>query len=189
MDSNSKVHRLCTPAFPPSVLDFFPAFLFLSVLVQELFVLHCFSPAFPLSLLLYLIPLHLDQLWYDLNLAPACKWKEKNMMSCVSNVIPVTTLPARECANPAVPSNGGSVPREDVAAPGHDPDGQTQPAEPWKQPPSDHLTIIIISLSHCQLHVAGTYERSYYSALLGFTLGLIVYLLFDQLMLYVLYTG
>lgn len=90
-------------------------------------------------------------------------------MSCVSNIIVVTTLPARECANPAVPSNGGSLPREDMAAPGDDPNGQTQPAESQKQPPSDHLTIIIISLSHCQLHVAGTSEISYYSALLGFT--------------------
>lgn len=88
----------------------------------------------------------------------------------VSNI----TSSAREWANPAVPSNGWSVPREDAVAPGDDPDGQTQPAEPRKQAPSDHLTIIIISLSHCQLHVAGTSERSYYSALLGFTRSLIV---------------
>lgn len=97
------------------------------------------------------------------------KKKPKKKVSCVSSIILVTTLHAGE-GNPAVPSNGGSMPREDVAAPADDPDGQTQPAEPWKQPPSDHLTIIIISLSHCQLHVAGTSERSYYSALLGFTL-------------------
>lgn len=68
-------------------------------------------------------------------------------------MILVTTLPARRCTDPAVPSNGGSVPGEDQAAPGDDPDGQTQPAESRKQPPSDG---IIISLSHCQLHVAGT---------------------------------
>lgn len=51
--------------------------------------------------------------------------------------------------NPAVPSDGRSVPGEDWGAPGDDPDGQTEAAEAWKQPPSDHLTIIIISLSHC----------------------------------------
>lgn len=48
---------------------------------------------------------------------------------CVSSIILVTTLPARVCANPAVPSNGGSVPSEDVAAPGDDPDCQSEPAE------------------------------------------------------------
>lgn len=32
---------------------------------------------------------------------------------CVSNIILITNLPARECANPALPSNGGYVPRED----------------------------------------------------------------------------
>lgn len=55
--------------------------------------------------------------------------------------------------------------REEVAAPGDNPRGQTPPAEPRKQAPSDHLMIIIISLSHCQLHVAGVSERGYYSAL------------------------
>lgn len=58
--------------------------------------------------------------------------------------------------------------REEVAAPGDSPRGQTPPAEPRKQAPSDHLMIIIISLSHCQLHVAGVSERGYYSALQEF---------------------
>lgn len=48
----------------------------------------------------------------------------------VFNITLITSLPARECVNPAVPSNGGSMPREHAAAPGDNPAGQTRPAEP-----------------------------------------------------------
>lgn len=45
-----------------------------------------------------------------------------------------------------MPSNGGSMPREDVAAPADDPDGQTPPAEPGKQPPSDDNNNLSVTL-------------------------------------------
>lgn len=73
--------------------------------------------------------------------------RDQHIVSCVSNIILFATSPARECANPAVPSNGGSVPRDDVAAPGDDPEGQILPAESLTQPPPDHLPIIIISVT------------------------------------------